>query len=130
MALCAWITFGLLDFGLMIFVGAYAAGLVAMYITFPMLNDTQVDSLPFPLHSLAKRFDVVDWFGFEFRAFIARILLFAFVVTCVAGLIAVGLSEELALVAALSILALSLPTYLIYYTLSKDRKGEAEETEN
>jgi hypothetical protein len=116
------VTLGLLNLGVASWMGVYAA---AFFISMhsPFVHDDEIESLPSPIVVFAKRFDIVDWFGFEFRAFIARILLFAFVITCIAGLVAVGISEELALVASLGILALSLPTYLVYYVLSSNSQN-------
>jgi hypothetical protein len=111
-----------LDLGVASWAGVYVTTFfISMHS--PFVYDDDIESLPSPVVVFAKRFDIVDWFDFEFRAFITRILIFAFVITCVAGLVAVGISEELALAASLSILALSLPTYLVYYVLSSNSQN-------
>lgn len=117
----------MLDLSWRSFGAAYTASfLIGLKLNIPLFLDDGTDSSSSLAASLAKRLKVVDWFGFEFKAFTARILLFVFMVTCIAGLVAVGISEELALGGALGILALSLPIYLVYYVLSRDREGEEE----
>ena len=62
----------------------------------------------------------MDWFEFEFKAFISRSLLLTTMIGCVVWLVVIGVSTELAVGAALALLALSIPTYLVHYGLSQD----------
>lgn len=62
----------------------------------------------------------MEWFEFEFKAFVSRSLLLTTMLACVVWLVIIGVSTELAVGAALALLALSIPAYLVHYGLSQD----------
>jgi hypothetical protein len=124
MALETWLTLGLFDLSIVTLVSVWAVGALLPILAFPIYAMADDDSPPAWVATFAHKFSLMDWFGFEFRSFIARILLFAFVITCVAGLVSVGISEELAVVTALGLVALSLPAFLVYAVLSQSEEDE------
>lgn len=124
MALYTWLTLGAFNLGIVTLISVWVAGALFPILAFPTHAMVDDDSPPAWTVPFAQKLGIMDWFGFEFRAFTARILLFAFVITCVVGLVSVGISEKLALVAALCILAISLPIFLVYATLSQGEEDE------
>lgn len=121
--LYAWIVLGVLDLGLSTLLVAYCSGYLVPFLGFPAYRFEKEEPLPRWLESLAQQLDMMDWFVFEFQAFTTRILLVVFVVSCVAALVFVGVGEKLAVVTALALIALSLPTYLVYYVVGQN-EGE------
>ena len=118
-ALYAWVIW-MLDLGLFTFSVAYGSGYLAPFLGFPVYLFEDDQPLPGWIELLAQKLDMMDWFVFQFQAFTTRILLVAFIVSCVSALAFVGVGEKLAVVTALVLLALSLPTYLVYYVMSQD----------
>lgn len=113
----------ILGLGLFTFFVAYFSGFLVSLYSFSFLFEKD-NPLPSWLKSLALKLDMMDWFIFEFQAFTTRILLVAFIVSCVSALVFVGVGEKLAVISSLALIALSLPTYLVYYVMSQDDEEE------
>ncbi|PSQ67380.1 MAG: hypothetical protein BRD32_00760 [Bacteroidetes bacterium QH_2_64_74] len=122
-ALYAWIVLGVLNLSLFTLLIAYFGGFLVSLYSFSFLFKKD-NPLPSWLKSLALKLDMMDWFIFEFQVFTTRILLVAFIISCVAALTFVGVGEKLAVVTSLALIALSLPTYLVYYVMSQDDEEE------
>lgn len=128
---CGWFALGLLEIGLMGLGVAYLVSFFGAFLAFPSFVYAYdgVYSMPFPISTVANKLETVGWFDFEIRAFVGRILLFSFLATSIAGLMVIGISEGLAVGATLAIFAMSIPIYLVYYVLSRER-DDTEEIES
>lgn len=125
---CGWFALGVLKIGLMGLGLAYLVSFFGAFFAFPsfMYDYDESISMPFPISTIAKKLETVGWFDFEIRAFVGRILLFSFLATSIAGLMVIGVSEGLAVGATLAIFAMSIPIYLVYYVLSRERDDTKE----